>query len=64
MLSSIGISYMNTRFEVKVEDSLVVVNILHGREKLNVFVDHVQQKATERMCKYQQTFHDSLLVRF
>lgn len=53
MLSSTGISYMNARFEVTVGDSHVQVKVLHGREILNIFVDHVQQKATESTCKYQ-----------
>lgn len=44
---------MNARFEVAVGDSIAVVKILHGREKLNIFVNDVEQKATESTCEFQ-----------
>lgn len=46
-----GISYMNAKCEVTVGDSFVVVKILHGQEKVRVFINDVEQNATENTCK-------------
>lgn len=43
---------MNARCEVVVGDSNVVVKILHGREKVHVFINEVKQNASENTCKF------------
>lgn len=43
---------MNAKFEITVGHSLVGVKILRGREMVRVFVNDVEQNATEYTCKF------------
>lgn len=50
----LGISYMSAKCEISVGDAFVVVNILHGREMVRVFINDVEQDAPENSCKFMQ----------
>lgn len=45
------------RCEITVDTSFVVVNILRGRNNVRVFVNDVEQIATEKICEFFENRH-------
>lgn len=52
ILRLLGISYMGARCEISVKNDFVLVKVLHGRQMVRVFVNDIEQTATEDTCKF------------
>lgn len=59
-----GISYMNARCEIIVNEQTVQIKILRGRKELKVFIDDIEQDETKVVCKCFKTnlFIHSMII--